>query len=300
MVEMTLDGDITHKIDIMSQNTAITAKDDLKKAIKAGKTECVKVATLIEKIINEALWEYLSVPGESASDKLHNLIVLPYDQGGLNTAINEVDALLQIRASTQLKFRNIVFQAKPGERTDLKPKESKVDVNIPAAKKSKSKGPSKSQQKKDRAVGRAMEAIPEFKDLLDEELVTKGDLFKLGGEIKNLEQPTVKEAETIAAREQVAEKIKDIVPKPLPTDKQARKQIKAKVQKVVEEATGKVTPKRITLGDPQVTAKAIVKVNSDIDYLQQLVVAIELEIEDLQQADKTTASSKGLHVVKAA
>ena len=90
------------------ENIAIDAKTKLKQAIKAGKTECVTLATVINQIIDQGLCEYLTIPGDSISDKLHNLITLPCGQGGLNTEIHEVDALLSISPSTQRKFRTIV------------------------------------------------------------------------------------------------------------------------------------------------------------------------------------------------
>lgn len=116
------------------ENTAIDAKTKLKQAIKAGKTECATLATVINQIIDQGLCEYLTIPGDTISDKLHNLITLPYGQGGLNTEIHEVDALLSISPSTQRKFRTIVHEAKQGTRTDLRPqvKGDRVDAKMSA------------------------------------------------------------------------------------------------------------------------------------------------------------------------
>jgi len=80
----------------MSQNTAITAKDNLRKAIKGGRTECFAIVSNIEKIVNKTLSEYLNLPGQTGADKLLALITLPDGQGGLNCKIDQFYALISI------------------------------------------------------------------------------------------------------------------------------------------------------------------------------------------------------------
>jgi len=47
--------------------------------------------------------------------------------------------------------------------------------------------------------------------------------------------------------------------------------------------TGKVTPSKISLGnDPKKVAKAIAKANSDLEYLQDLMMEIGLSVDSLQ------------------
>ncbi|PSB07863.1 hypothetical protein C7B62_18680 [Pleurocapsa sp. CCALA 161] len=277
------------------ENAAITAKTELKRVIKAGKTECATLANIINQIIDQALWEYLDLPGDSAADKLHNLICLPFDQGGLNSQIHEIDALLTISASTQRKFRTIVYAAKQGYRSDLKTKEEdKVDVEFSGVQnsqpkaKSKAKKPSSSQLTSDRAASRAAEAVPEINDLLEQGLVAKNVAAKMGQKLENPDEPTLKDREIISNRKQISKQLKKIVPDPLPEDPQELNRIRKQVKQVIEQTTGLKSSVRISFNrDPQVTAKGIVKAIEDIDYLQQLIVSLELEIEELQSQDKS-------------
>ncbi|MGL6337721.1 MAG: hypothetical protein ACRC80_01115 [Waterburya sp.] len=279
------------------ENAAITAKTELKRVIKAGKTECATLATIINQIIDQALWEYLDLPGDSAADKLHNLICLPFDQGGLNSQIHEIDALLTISASTQRKFRTIVYAAKQGYRSDLKTKEEdKVDVEFSGVQnskpkaKSKTKKPSSSQLTSDRAASRAAEAVPEINDLLEQGLVAKNVAAKMGQKLENPDEPTPKDQEIISNRKQISKQLKKIVPDPLPEDPQELNRIRKQVKQVIEQTTGLKSSIRISFNrDPQVTAKGIVKAIEDIDYLQQLIVSLELEIEELQSQDQSTS-----------
>lgn len=264
----------------MSTNSAITARDNLKKAIKAGKAECGSVAANLEKIINEALWEYLDLPGDNPADKLHGLITLPYDREGLNTDIWQVDALLGLNPSTQRKFRDLVHAAKQGERNDLKEDKPKVEAKI--SPRQKSKGDlSASQKASDRACSRAAKAVPELENLLDEDLVSKQTAAKLGQVVKDPVNPTEKEQQVLKQQKEVEQKLKKIVPNPLPEEPSARKELQKKVKQVIEETTGKISKPKVTLGDPQQTAKAIADAARDLDYLQQLLVALELEVEAL-------------------
>lgn len=277
------------------ENAAITAKTELKRVIKAGKTECATLATIINQIIDQALWEYLDLPGDSAADKLHNLICLPFDQGGLNSQIHEIDALLTISASTQRKFRTIVYAAKQGYRSDLKAKEEdKVDVEFSGVQnskpkaKSKAKKPSSSQLTSDRAASRAAEAVPEINDLLEQGLVAKNVAAKMGQKLENPDEPTPKDQEIISNRKQISKQLKKIIPDPLPEDTQELNRIRKQVKQVIEQTTGLKSSVRICFNrDPQVTAKSIVKAIEDIDYLQQLLVSLELEIEELQSQAKS-------------
>ncbi|MGL4881000.1 MAG: hypothetical protein ACRC8K_08035, partial [Waterburya sp.] len=64
--------------------------------------------------------------------------------------------------------------------------------------------------------------------------------------------------------------------------------IRKQVKQVIEQTTGLKSSVRICFNrDPQVTAKSIVKAIEDIDYLQQLLVSLELEIEELQSQDQS-------------
>ena len=49
----------------------------LKKAIKAGKTECGAIAANIDKIISEGLLEFLDLSSDNPADRLQDLITLP-------------------------------------------------------------------------------------------------------------------------------------------------------------------------------------------------------------------------------
>jgi hypothetical protein len=277
------------------ENAAVTAKTELKRVIKAGKTECATLATIINQIIDQALWEYLDLPGDSTADKLHNLICLPFDQGGLNSQIHEIDALLTISASTQRKFRTIVYAAKQGYRSDLKAKEeNKVDVEFSGTQnsqpkaKSKAKKPSSSQLTSDRAASRAAEAVPEINGLLEQGLVAKNVAAKVGQKLENPDEPTPKDREIISNRKQISKQLKKIIPDPLPENPQELNRIRKQVKQVIEQTTGLKSSVRISFNpDPQVTAKGIVKAIEDIDYLQQLIVSLELEIEELQSQAKS-------------
>ena len=289
----------------MSTELADDIRRKLKNAIKNGKTSCGEIASHITKIIDEALWQHLTLPeaGESPADKFHALITHPYDKGGLNCEIWQIDALLGLSPSVQLKFRNLIHQASQGARNDLV--EEKVEVEIPEAKsnsdpsdtpkpkkkpKKKPPGQSDSQKAKDRAVSRAAEAIPQVDELLDNKLVNKEDLVKIGGKVKDPENPTEKEQEILKQQKQVKEKLAEIVPNPLPEDPEEQKKLKQKVKKVIENTTGKVTPPKVALDpDPQEAAKKIAKAGYDLDYLQQLLVALEFAIEDLQNGETQTA-----------
>ena len=242
------------------ENAAITAKTELKRVIKAGKTECATLATIINQIIDQALWEYLDLPGDSAADKLHNLICLPFNQGGLNSQIHEIDALLTISASTQRKFRTIVYAAKQGYRSDLKAKEEdKVDVEFSGVQnskpraKSKAKKPSSSQLTSDRAASRAAEAVPEINDLLEQGLVAKNVAAKMGQKLENPDEPTPKDREIISNRKQISKQLKKIIPDPLPEDTQELNRIRKQVKQVIEQTTGLKSSVRICFNrDPQV------------------------------------------------
>lgn len=262
----------------MSLNEADSCRIQLKAAVKEGKTACGAIAANIDKIISGALWEYLSLPGETAADKLHNLIVLPYGAGGINCEINHIDALLGMSPSVQTRFRTLVFKAKQGERNDLKPV-PKVEVDITPV---KTKTLSDSQKAKERACGRALEAIPELEPLLDNDVVGKETIAKLGKKVKDPENPTENEVKAIEQRKEVAKKLKEIVPEPLPTEPKKVKELKQKVKQAVEETTGKKSAPKVSLGaDVQKVAKAIVKANSDLEYLKDLVYSLECEIDEL-------------------
>lgn len=283
------------------ENAAQDAKLNLKKYIKEGKTSCCSLATTINQIIDRALWEYMpNLPGDSAADKLHNLIALPYDLGGLNTPIHEVDALLAVSSATQRKFRTIVHQAKPGERTDLKAKqdkgEDKVDAEFsPAKSKGKGKGkaspksgkPSSSQLARDRAADRAAKAIPKLNELMEEGLLAKNVAAKIGQQVKNPDNPTPQDKKTIENQKAVKAKLEQIVPEKLPEDPKQRKHLASKIKQAIEQASGLESKTKISLSkDPQATAKLIAAAIKDLDYLQQLIVALELEAEELASNSK--------------
>lgn len=290
------------------ENTAIDAKIKLKQAIKAGKSECATLATVINQIIDQGLCEYLTIPGDTISDKLHNLITLPYGQGGLNTEIHEVDALLSISPSTQRKFRTIVHEAKQGTRTDLKPqvKEDKVDAEISADKPSnpsgkKAKKPSSSQLATDRAATRAAEALPEIDRLLESGLVAKDVAAKIGQVVKNPENPSPDEKKVLDNRLKIKEELTKILPDPLPEDPQERDKIRKQVKEVIENTTGKKSTPRVVLSSkPEEVAKAIATAVKDINYLQQLIVAIEFEIEDMQSSSQSSSQKSDNRVLAAA
>jgi hypothetical protein len=263
----------------MSTNTADDIRIKLKKAIKDGKTDLGAIASNLGKFMDEALWEYLDLPGESPADKLHSFVTLSFDHGGLNCKIDEMDVLLGLNAPVQRQFRGLVFAAKQGERNDLK-EEPKVDAKLSPK---KPKGLSDSNKASERAANRAAKAVPALDKLLNNQLVSKRNAAKVGQTIKDPENPTEKELEIMAQREQLEQELARIVPEPLPEEPQERKKLQKQVQQAIEQTTGKVSTPKVSLGeDPQKTAEAIVKAKSDIDYLQQLVVAIELEIETLQ------------------
>lgn len=281
------------------ENTAIDAKTNLKIALKEGKNQCFIISTIINKIIDQALWEYLTIPGDTPADKLYNLITLPYGQGGLNTKIHEMDALLSLSSSTQRKFRTIVHQAKPGERNDLKPKinEDKVDAEFSYDKKSKksskAKKPSSSQLARDRAAQRAAEALPEINELLDNGLVAKDVAAKLGKVVKDPKNPTTdKEKKIVEQRKKAQEELAKIVAKPVPDEPEAREKLKKEIKSVIDEATGTKSPVKVSLkSDPQADAKTIARTTPNIDYLEQLKVSIDFEIEDLQKLSLVKSSS---------
>lgn len=285
------------------QNRAIDAKTKLKKALESSKIECHSLVTIIDRIIDEALWEYLDIPGESAGDKLYNLIALPYSRGGLNTEIHEIDALLSISSSTQRKFRTIVHQASQGARNDLRPQlKEKVDAELSPAKKSSDKSPAKklkkpssSQLTVDRAATRAANAIPEIEQLLEEGLISKNSAAKIGQKVKDPQNPTSQEAKIIDDRQKVKQKLRDILPESLPQDPKERKALSRQVKEIVESTTGKKSsPKVILSSNPEQAAKAISQAVNNPDYLQQLIVAIEFEIEDLQASQRDRAKSSDL------
>jgi hypothetical protein len=282
------------------ENTAIDAKTKLKQAIKAGKSECATLATVINQIIDQGLCEYLTIPGDTISDKLHNLIALPYGQGGLNTEIYEVDALLSISPSTQRKFRTIVHEAKQGARTDLRPpvKEDRVEAKISADKFSKPSGkkakkPSSSQLATDRAATRAAKAVPKIDQLLESGLVAKDIAAKIGQVVKNPEHPSPEEEKILENRQKIQEELTKILPDPLPEEPKERDKIKKQVKEIIENTTGKKSNPRVVLSSkPDEAAKAIATAVKDIDYLQQLIVAIEFEIEDIQNSFQSQSSSQ--------
>lgn len=266
----------------MSENTAITAKDNLKKALKEGKSQCGAIAANLNKIISEGLLEFFDLPGDNPCDRLHALITLPLNKGGLNCKIHEVDALLAIQPSVQRKFRDLVHAAKQGERNDLV-EEPKVEVKI--SEDLGDKDLSDTQKATDRAVSRAVGAVPQLDELLDEGLISKHTAAKLGKKVKDSDSPTDKEREIIFQQEIVASKLDEIVPDPLPTEAVERKKIKKQVKEAIEQATGKVSKPKITLSEPQKTAKSIVEASADLEYLQELMIALELEIEEMMQFD---------------
>lgn len=282
------------------ENTAIDAKTKLKQAIKAGKSECATLATVINQIIDQGLCEYLTIPGDTISDKLHNLITLPYDKGGLNTEIHEVDALLSISPSTQRKFRTIVHEAKQGARTDLRPqvKEDKVDAKMSAERPSmlsgkKAKKPSPSQLATDRAATRAAEAVPEIDQLIESGLVAKDIAAKIGQVVKDPENPSPEEKKILDNRQKVKEELTKILPDPLPEDPKERDKIRKQVKEVIENTTGKKSSPRVVLSSkPEEAAKAIATAVKDINYLQQLIVAIKFEIEGIQSLSQSQCSSQ--------
>ena len=277
----------------MSVNAAITAKDNLKKAIKAGKTECGAIAANIDKIISEGLLEFLDLPSDNPADRLHDLITLPLNKGGLNCEVRHVDALLTLNFSVQRKFRDLIYASKQGQRNDLKEdKKDKPKVNAKVSPpKKKLKGElSDSQKASDRAASRAAKVVPELDELLDEGLVAKQTAAKLGRVIKNPDNPTEKDREILQQQQEVAKKLKEIVPNPLPEEASKRKKIQKQVKQAIEQTTGKVSKPKITLSDPHKTAKTIAEASADVDYLQQLVVTIELEIDELIQDKNKVAS----------
>lgn len=262
----------------MSLDTAITAKDNLRKAIKAGRTECHAIAANIRKIVDEALWEYLDLPSGTPGDKLLALITLPDQQGGLNCRIDEFYALISIQKDVERQVRKIINQASQGERNDLKP-EPKVEAKISKAK--KPKGASDS----NKATERAAEAVPALDKLLNEGLVSKRNAAKVGQTIKDSENPTEEEAKLMEQREQLSQKLAEVIPDPLPEAPQERKELRKQVKDAIEQTTGKVTPKKISLvSDPRKVAEAIAKANNDLEFLQDLEKEIGLIVDSLQPA----------------
>jgi hypothetical protein len=229
-----------------------------------------------------------------------NLAGIFFTRNYLNTEIHEVDALLSISPSTQRKFRTIVHEAKQGARTDLKPqvKEDKVDAEISANKPSnpsgkKSKKPSSSQLATDRSATRAAEALPEIDRLLESGLVAKDVAAKIGQVVKDPENPSPEEKKILDNRQKVKEELTKILPDPLPEDPKERDKIRKQVKEIIENTTGKKSNPRVVLSSkPEEAAKAIVTAVKDIDYLQQLIVAIEFEIEDMKSSSRSQSSSK--------
>ena len=266
----------------MSQDTAITIKNSLKKAIENSLTECSTIANLIGQFIDEELWEYLDLPGESAADKLLKFITMPYDRGGLNCDLNHFYALISVSPETERKFRSVVNKTEQGTRNDLKLKNNELDASELQPKR-KPKGTSDSNKANDRAAERAAKAIPKLDRLLNEGLVSKRNAAKVGQVIKDPNNLTDREREIVEQREQLNTELERIVPETLPEEPQERKKLQKEVRQVIERTTGRVTPPKISLGDdPKKVAEAIAKANNDLEYLRDLTQELELVINSIQ------------------
>ena len=268
----------------MSQNTAITIKNSLKKAIENSLTECSTIASLISQFIDEELWEYLDLPGDLAADKLLKFVTMPYDRGGLNCDLNHFYALISISPEAERKFRSVVNKTEQGTRNDLKLKNDGSDASEFQPKK-KPRGASNSNKANDRAAERAAKAVPELDRLLNEGLVSKRNAAKVGQVIKDPNNLTDRERKIVEQREQLNTELEKIVPETLPEEPQERKKLRKEVQQVIEKTTGKITPPKISLGDdPKEVAEAIVKASNDLEYLRDLTQELELVIDSIQSS----------------
>ncbi len=85
----------------------------------------------------------------------------------------------------------------------------------------------------------------------------------------------------------------EILPDPLPEDPKERDKIRKQVKELIENVTGKKSNPRVVLSSrPEAAAKAIASAVKDINYLQQLIVEIEFEIEDMQSSSPSHFLSK--------
>lgn len=124
-------------------------------------------------------------------------------------------------------------------------------------------------------------------------MVAKNVAAKIGQVVKNPENPSPEEKKVLDNRQKITEELTKILPDPLPEDPQERDKIRKQVKEVIENTTGKKSSPRIVLSSkPEEVAKAIATAVKNLDYLQQLIVAIEFEIEDRQSLSQSQSPSQ--------
>ncbi|MGB5633499.1 MAG: hypothetical protein WBM44_25995 [Waterburya sp.] len=129
--------------------------------------------------------------------------------------------------------------------------------------------------------------------MLESGLVAKNVAAKIGQVVKNPENPSPEEKKVLDNRQKITEELTKILPDPLPEDPQERDKIRKQVKEVIENTTGKKSSPRIVLSSkPEEVAKAIATAVKNLDYLQQLIVAIEFEIEDRQSLSQSQSPSQ--------
>ena len=133
-----------------------------------------QIPNFIKEIIDHKLWECLYVAKgvvtpyyccytKCTDSENFRAFITAKRPNGLETSIETVDRVLQADTEVQRKFREIIYESRQGQRTDL------IDVNgtsPPEGGKLKH-----TQQERIRAANRAAAAIPEVADLLDRGLI---------------------------------------------------------------------------------------------------------------------------------
>jgi hypothetical protein len=246
-----------------------------------------QIPNFIKEIIDHKLWECLYVAKgvvtpyyccytKGTDSENFRAFITAKRPNGLETSIETVDRVLQADTEVQRKFREIIYESRQGQRTDL------IDVNgtsPPEGGKLKH-----TQQERIRAANRAAAAIPEVADLLDSGLIAIDVAAQLGRDIKDPENLTAEEREYVDKRDLIGIRLRQyIYTNPIPEDEDREPAYSREINNFVKDLLGiKDRSKSVRMDNPQKAAEKLLQFYQG-DKLQELVSYLAQALKPLPQ-----------------
>ena len=237
-----------------------------------------QIPNLIKEIIDNRLWECLYVAKsvvtpyycrytKGTDSENFRAFIRAKRPNGLETSVETLDRVLQAELEVQRRFREIVFESRQGERTDL------MDQTSYGDRKKFDSELSQTQRSVIRAAARAAEAIPAIGELLDRGLIAIDVAALLGRDIKDPENLTAEEREYMDKRDLIGLRINQYIhTNPIPEDEDKEPAYSRELNSHVKDLLGiKDRSKSVRMDNPKKAAEKLLQFYQG-DKLQDLII----------------------------
>lgn len=259
-----------------------------------------QIPNLIKEIIDNRLWECLYVAKsvvtpyyccytKGTDSENFRAFISAKRPNGLETSVETLDRVLQAQTEVQRRFREIVYESRQGQRTDLLDETSdshypKLDESLQSA-----------QQKRIRAANRAAEAIPAVGELLDRELIAIDVAALLGRDIKDPKNLTAEEREYVDKRDLIGLRINQyIYTNPIPEDEDKGPAYSRELNSHVKDLLGiKDRSKSVRMDHPKKAAEKLLQFYQG-DKLQDLIAHLSQGL-NTNAVEREPASEQSNH-----